>query len=354
MKKILDLRKQLNCAALIQNPKNRRYLTGFSSSDGMVLICDKVYLLLDFRYTESAIIKQKNGEIPSEIQIICPEKSFLETVAQLLEENGESVLAFEEDYVSYKAFETLRYKLDKIKLVAMGGIVEKLRQQKSPSELEKIKAAQKITDDAFEHILNFINPSRTEIEIAAEIDCFFRKNGAYPAFDTICVSGKNSSLPHGVPQDIPLTKNSFLTMDFGACLDGYCSDMTRTVVVGKADQKMKQVYSTVLKAQNAVFSVLKGNMQGDAVDAVARNIIYNCGYKGCFGHSLGHSLGLDIHEAPNFSPTNHGIVPSGCVLSVEPGIYINGMYGVRIEDIVYLTDSGFINLTASKKDLIEL
>lgn len=354
MKNILNLKSQLSCAAIIQNPKNRRYLSGFSSSDGMLVICDKAYLLLDFRYAEAARIKQKNGAIPSEIEIVCPEKGFTDFVLQVLKRCGQKTLAFEESYVTYSSYENMKKSLGDIELIPMGSIVEKLRQIKSQSEVKKIKASQEITDKAFEHILNFINPKRTETEIAAEIDHFFRKNGAYPSFDTICVSGTKSSLPHGVPENIPLTLNGFLTMDFGACLDGYCSDMTRTVVVGKADDKMKSIYKTVLQAQEAVFKILRGGLNGNTVDSAARDLIYNAGYKGCFGHSLGHSLGLDIHEAPNFSPNNPNPVPAGCVVSVEPGIYIEGMYGVRIEDIVYLTDNGFENLTASSKELIEL
>lgn len=354
MKNILNLKSRISCAALIQNPKNRRYLTDFASSDGMLLICDKAYLILDFRYAESARLKQAAGKIPSELEIILAEKSFLDIVLEILNKNGAKTLAFEEDYVSYKAYENLKKRLGGIELVPLGGKVEQLRQIKSDAELEKIKASQEITDKAFEHILNFINPERTETEVAAELDYFFRKNGAYPAFDTICVSGTKSSLPHGVPENVKLTQNGFLTMDFGACLDGYCSDMTRTVVVGKADDRMKTVYNTVLEAQNAAFSAIHGGIVGKVADAAARDLIYAAGYKGCFGHSLGHSLGLDIHEAPNFSPNNPSPIPSGCVLSVEPGIYIEGRYGVRIEDIVYLTDDGYVNLTHSPKKLIEL
>ena len=354
MKKINALKRDVGCSILVQSPKNRRYLSGFNSSDGTLLISDKAYLLLDFRYAEAARIKQKNGVIPQEIEIICPDKSPMDIVMDILNRNGEKKLAFEESYVTYGAYEALQKKLSGIELVPVGNAIQKLRSIKSAHELEKIKAAQSITDAAFSHILNFINPNRTELEVAAEIDCFFRRNGAFTAFDTICVSGAKSSLPHGVPEDIKLTENGFLTMDFGACLDGYCSDMTRTVVVGKADEKMKEVYSTVLTAQKAVLKSLCGGLDGKTVDGIARDIIYNAGYKGCFGHSLGHSLGLDIHESPNFSPSNPFSVPAGCVVSVEPGIYIEGLYGVRIEDIVYLTNDGHINLTKSPKELIEL
>ncbi|MBE6688611.1 MAG: aminopeptidase P family protein [Ruminococcaceae bacterium] len=354
MNNIQKFLSQLSCAAIIQNPKNRRYLTGFSSSDGVLLICEKPYLLLDFRYAESARIKKQQGIIPAEIEIICPERSFFTEVLQIMQKCDCKTLAFEENYVTFKAYKDMCKALDGIHLIPLENAVEKLRQIKSEDELKKIKAAQEITDSAFEHILGFISRDRTETEIAAEIDHYFRQNGAFTAFDTICVSGAKSSLPHGVPENIPITPNGFLTMDFGACLDGYCSDMTRTVVVGKADEKMKSVYSTVLEAQDAALSVIHGGIIGKEADSAARDVIYNAGYKGCFGHSLGHSLGLDIHESPNFSPKNEFPVPSGSVLSVEPGIYIEGLYGVRIEDIVYLTDEGCINLTRSTKKLIEL
>ncbi|MBQ9940673.1 MAG: aminopeptidase P family protein [Clostridia bacterium] len=354
MKNIEKLSNSFQKCILIQNPKNRRYLSGFSSSDGMLLIADKPYLILDFRYVGAARIKKSQGIIPDNIEIIMPQKSFIDQVRDILESKGIDTLFFEDDYLSFREYSRLKEKLAPIQLLPLGNAVNELRKIKSPAELEKIKSAQKITDLAFEHILNFINPDSTETEIAAELEHFMALRGACPAFDTICVSGIKSSLPHGVPENIRLTNNSFLTMDFGACVDGYCSDMTRTVVIGKADSKMKEIYNIVLKAQSAAFSIIKGGIDGKVCDSAARDVIYNAGYQGCFGHSLGHSLGLDIHESPNFSPSNPSPVPSGCVLSVEPGIYIDGLYGVRIEDIVYLTDDGFINLTKSTKELIEI
>ena len=354
VERINRLYQSANNYILIQNPKNRRYLSGFASSDGTLLVGEKTYLFLDFRYTESARIKQKNGLIPKEIEIIMPTKGVLDHVKEILDKNGVNALMFEDDYTTVRQYNVLKEKLCGIELIPLGGAVNELRRIKSRDELKKIKASQEITDKAFTHILDFINPLRTESEIAAEIDHFIALCGARTAFDTICVSGKKSSLPHGVPENVRVTQNAFLTMDFGACLDGYCSDMTRTVVVGKADDKMKNVYNTVLKAQKAAFDIIKGGVNGKEADAAARDVIYGAGYEGCFGHALGHSLGLDIHEPPNFSTGNNSPVPSGCVVSVEPGIYIEGLYGVRIEDIVFLTDNGFENLTHSTKELIEI
>ena len=192
----------------------------------------------------------------------------------------------------------------------------------------------------------------TERALALELEYFMFRNGAdTKAFNTIAVSGKKSSLPHGVPEDIPVAQG-FLTMDFGAKVGGYCSDMTRTVYIGKPSDEEIKVYNTVLAAQNAAFPVIHGGVLGKDVDKAARDVIEGAGYTGAFGHSLGHSLGMEVHERPNFSPSEQGVVPSGAVLSVEPGIYLEGKYGVRIEDIVFVTDEGCENLTHSSKELV--
>ena len=185
-------------------------------------------------------------------------------------------------------------------------------------------------------------------------ESFIRKNGGEPAFGTIAVSGANSSLPHGHPSDIKLEKNSFLTMDFGARLDGYCSDMTRTVVMGRADDEMKNIYNIVLEAQQKAIDVVKADVFGSTVDKAARDYIASNGYGACFGHSTGHGLGIDVHEYPSFSPKFDFPVSENSVLSVEPGIYIPGLYGVRIEDLVVIKDKNVHNLTKSPKNLIEI
>ena len=192
-------------------------------------------------------------------------------------------------------------------------------------------------------------------DVAAELEYFMKKKGAQcPAFETIAVSGKKSSMPHGVPESIVLTENSFLTMDFGAKYNGYCSDMTRTVVLGKADDEMKRVYNTVLEAQLAGIAAAHGGALGKDVDKAARDIIDNAGYKGLFGHSLGHSLGIEIHENPRFAPKFDKECPVQSIITVEPGIYIPGKYGVRIEDMVLLGKDGCRDLTHSPKQLIEI
>ena len=239
--------------------------------------------------------------------------------------------------------------------VGIPAITTDFRAIKSDFEVSMIEKAQSITDAAFDHILGYIKPGLTETDVAAELEFFMKKKGAQcPAFETIAVSGKKSSMPHGVPESIVLTENSFLTMDFGAKYNGYCSDMTRTVVLGKADDEMKRVYNTVLEAQLAGIAAAHGGALGKDVDKAARDIIDNAGYKGLFGHSLGHSLGIEIHENPRFAPKFDKECPVHSIITVEPGIYIPGKYGVRIEDMVLLGKDGCRDLTHSPKQLIEI
>jgi Xaa-Pro aminopeptidase len=230
-----------------------------------------------------------------------------------------------------------------------------LRERKDPGELALIQAAQGITDGCFSYILNFIKPGRTEREIALEMFRHMMEQGAEGlAFDTICVSGVNSSLPHGVPTERRLEAGDFLTMDFGAMVGGYCSDMTRTVAIGHVTEEMSRVYHTVLEAQRKAIAAVKKGMICSQVDKRARNIIYGAGYEGCFGHGLGHSVGLDIHEEPRFSPACGRECQEGMILTVEPGIYLEGKFGCRIEDMVFIGEDSVLNLTHSPKELMIL
>ncbi|MBO5327479.1 MAG: M24 family metallopeptidase, partial [Clostridia bacterium] len=228
---------------------------------------------------------------------------------------------------------------------------------KDARELDAIAAAQELTDAAFSHILHYLKRGVREIDVALELELFMRRNGAEGiAFDTIAVSGTGSALPHGVPRAREL-ENGFLTMDFGARFGGYCADMTRTVVIGKADDAMKHLYQTVLKAQEAALAAAKGGISCRALDRVARDIIEGAGYRGCFGHSLGHGVGIDIHESPRLSPTarEDAVLCAGHVVTVEPGIYIEGKYGCRIEDMIAVnTDGSIRNFTKSTKELLEI
>ena len=342
-------------ALLITSDVNRFYASGMKSSDGYMLItADSADLFLDFRYFEAATKKQSSGEIDAGITIHLAEKSRKENLEDIFSAHDVKKLLCENKRLTVFEFDGIKNSLPCVEVEGDDGIVDKVRSVKDADEIDLIRKAQTITDMAFEHILGFITPEKTEIEIALELEFFMRKHGSQGvAFDTICVSGQNSSLPHGVPGDKRIG-NGFVTMDFGARYKGYCSDMTRTVCVGKPTEKMRHVYDTVLEAQRCAFEKIHSGVVGRQVDEAARNIIYDAGYKGCFGHSTGHSLGIEIHEAPNFSPRCETEIPEGAVLSVEPGIYLNAEFGVRIEDIVVVTQKGYENLTKSTKDFIIL
>ncbi len=340
-------------AVIISSEINQRYISGFPFTDGYLLVTrGKSYLVTDFRYEEAA----RAGADPG-LEVAVPQCAMLDYVARRVFENDCRSLAFEEEALSYAVYERFKAALPGVDLVpGASAILSKLREIKDEDELKYIAAAQNIADAAFLHILKFIKPDMTEREVALELEFFMRKHGAEGmAFETIAVSGSASSMPHGVPRDKKLERG-FLTMDFGAKVGGYCSDMTRTIVLGRADADMKRLYNTVLSAQLAALEVIKEGAGLSEVDLTARNIIDRAGYEGCFGHKLGHGVGLFIHENPRLSPTapEDARLVAGQVVTVEPGIYIAGKYGCRIEDLVYVICEGKINLTHSPKELIEL
>ena len=339
--------------AIISSPLNIRYLCGFDYTDGYLVIFDKhAYLLADFRYIEAA------RSAVNEFEVIMPKADMLGAIKDLAQKHGVSSMAIEEADVTLRDFSKMKDALEGISLSSGASkILTRMRTVKTPEELNIIAQAQSITDAAFEHILGFITPERTEREIALELEFFMRGHGAESvAFDTIAVSGAASSLPHGVPSDKRLSRG-FLTMDFGAKFNGYCSDMTRTVVIGKADPQMKQLYNTVLSAQLAALDGIREGMACKEADKIARDIIDKAGYGGCFGHSLGHGVGVHIHELPSLSPKakDDSVLQKGNVVTVEPGIYIEGKYGCRIEDMIAIDhDGSVINFTKSSKELIEI
>ncbi|MBO5939353.1 MAG: aminopeptidase P family protein [Clostridia bacterium] len=340
--------------ALISSEVNQRYLSDFPFSDGYLLVTpEHAYLLTDSRYAEAA------REQVRDFKILLPKKKMTDTLAELISEHRIAKLALEEDSVSYSDYQDFCKALAPAGLLSGASkILRELRAVKTPDEIERIAKAQEITDRAFTHILNFIstNANVTEQEVALELEFFMRKQGSDGvAFDTIAVSGPASSRPHGVPSDAKL-RRGFLTMDFGARVDGYCADMTRTVVIGKADEELKTIYSTVLAAQrNALEQIHEGMLCRDA-DELARSVIREAGYGDAFGHSLGHGVGLDVHEAPSLSPKakEDSLLKVGNVVTVEPGIYLEGRCGCRIEDMVAITENGIRNFTKSTKELIEL
>ena len=335
-------------AIIITDELNQYYISGFRYTDGFVVVTKQsAHIVTDFRYIEAA-----EALAPAGFEIVAP-KSMREYIADVFAKENVKTVAFEEDRVTYSALEALKKDI-KAEFVTSRGVIEEMRRYKDRGEVEKILAAQKITDDAFEHILKVMTPDMTEIDVAVELEFFMRKQGAEEkSFDTIAVSGAASSLPHGVPRNVKLEKG-FFTMDYGCVVDGYHSDMTRTVVLGKADEDMKKLYNTVLHAQVSAIEGAKVGMKCSAIDAIARDIIEGAGYHGCFGHGTGHGVGLEIHEEPRFSPKSADFFKSGHIITVEPGIYIAGKGGCRIEDMIYADGEKVVNLTGARKELIEL
>lgn len=341
-------------AALISSSQNRFYLSEFRYDDGYLLVLpDAAYLLADFRYIEAAKKEAAEGFF-----VLRPAGTMNDAVRELLQKHKASTLLIEEAGVTVAEHRRLTESLDGIALISGGSkLLSEMRVYKDERELAAMATAQELTDAAFSHILTYLHRGIREIDVALELEFFMRKNGADGlAFDTIAVSGTASALPHGVPRDRAL-ENGFLTMDFGARYGGYCSDMTRTVVIGKADEEMKRLYETVLAAQRAALNAAKGGIGCRALDKTARDIIEGAGYKGRFGHSLGHGVGIDIHEAPRLSPSaaEDAVLCAGHVVTVEPGVYIEGKYGCRIEDMIAVNADGSIrNFTKSTKELLEI
>lgn len=341
-------------SALIVTPENRRYFTDFSSSDGILVVTREGSIFFtDSRYIEAA-----------KKTITCCEvtegKKVYEQIRDFLNAKGVKNIAVEQSGITLAQFENLKQNenLKSFEIIGDNSLdkaIKTLRQIKSQAETDKIKAAQRIAEKAFEHILNFIKVGRTEKEIQLELDFFMLKNGAEAlSFDTIAVSGVNSSMPHGVPSDKKIENGDFITMDFGAVVDGYHSDMTRTVAVGFVTDEQHQIYETVLSAQRNALSVLKAGVTCADADKAARDIIAAKGYGEFFGHGTGHGVGIEIHESPNLSPKSNAVLEAGNIVTVEPGIYLPGKFGVRIEDMAFITENGYENLTKAEKSLIIL
>ncbi len=339
-------------AVLILSRENRLYFSGFKSSAGALLITPASNtLFVDFRYFEKA----KQTVTVLEVLLI---ENLYSQIGEILKAQNIKTVFLETNYVNLERFSAISSALPELEISESNKIskeIDLLRQIKSDKEISLIKEAQALTDETFSHILNFIKEGKTEKEIALEMEFFIRKKGSIGVpFNFIVVSGKNSSLPHGVPTDKPLQNGDFITMDFGAVVDSYCSDMTRTVALGKPSEEQIKVYDTVLTAQTLALEKIAPNQKCRDIDKVARDYIYNNKYEGCFGHGLGHSVGLLIHENPSFNTQDETLLQKGMVLTVEPGIYLENKFGVRIEDMVAITDKGYVNLTKSPKNLIIL
>ena len=339
-------------AILVSDGYNMRYLSGFTGATGYLLITkNSKTLFTDSRYTIAAKAQAPDYTVVE----VGSSRDYCAVINQVLVAEQVSVLGFEALQVRYSEYMNLKERLKVKDLVPLKDELARLRRIKTKEEIACMRQAEHIGDLAFEEVLHHIRPGVTEMEIAAKLEYIMKLNGADKlSFETIVASGVNSSKPHAEPSNRKIEKGDFVTMDFGCVYKGYCSDMTRTVVVGKANKKQKEIYSTVLKAQLAVLDMLTPGLRGKDYDTVARTIIYEAGYEGCFGHGLGHSVGLEIHENPRFSMLEEDIIEPGMIMTVEPGIYIPDFGGVRIEDMVVITEESHENFAHSSKELIEL
>lgn len=340
-------------AALIHYDKNRRYFTHFPSSEGVLLVTAQGgHLLMDFRYAEAAAKQAENCEV-------LEFTSMAESLQRLLAQNGIQRVYLEEETLSLGRAKRFQQIIEKAgaEAVQNGDLdkaIRELRMVKTDYEVAKIEAAQEITDAAFKHILAYIREGVTEQEIALEIEFFMRKNGAEGvAFAPIVAAGANGSMCHAVPSDNRIKPGDFITMDTGALLDGFHSDMTRTVALGRVSPEQEKVYHTVLQAQLAAMEAVKPGVPCRDIDKIARDIIEK-EYPGRFGHGLGHGVGFEIHEEPRFSVNDATPCKPGMVVTDEPGIYLPNQFGVRIEDMLLVTQEGCRSLTKSPKELMIL
>ena len=337
-------------AMLVTSAPGERYAVGFEGEGWVLVSRDGARYSTDGRYIEAAR-QQVTG---AEIVLTERGQSHLALAREEIRRRGLKRVGFESGRVS--ADELGRWK-DSLpcELVAAQGLLDGLRAAKDEEELARMRQAQRITDEAFREILNFIRPGLTEQEVAARLVYeLLRRGGRRVSFDPIVAAGANGSMPHAVPGKTVIQPGMFVTMDFGCVYEGYCSDMTRTVAVGQPTDEMERVYHTVLEAQRAGIAAARAGVTGSEVDRAARQAIQQAGYGSFFSHSFGHSLGLEIHESPNASPSEQTVFPAGAVISAEPGIYLPGHFGVRIEDVLVLREGGCEDITQAPKNLIVL
>ena len=340
-------------AVLLTCEANRFYASGFHSfgTDGVAVVTrNRNYYFTDSRYTEAAARHVRDAEIRQTDR----EHPYSALINEVTEKEHITRMGYEDEYMTAADFRRFSEKLH-CELVPATELLWTLRAVKDQAELECMIQAQRIAEKALADILGEIRPGVTEKEIAALLLYKMLHYGAEDkSFDPIVVSGPNGSLPHGVPSEKPIQAGEFVTMDFGCKFGGYCSDMTRTVAVGHVTEEMETVYNTVLKAQLAGIAAAKADVTGAAVDGAARQVIADAGYGPYFGHSFGHSVGVEIHENPNATPSNSKPLPAGVVISAEPGIYLPGKLGVRIEDVIVITEQGCQDITLAPKELLIL
>ena len=338
-------------ALLLTSVYNRLYAAQYRVAEGVAVVTrEGAYYFTDSRYIEAAEKNLKGFTV----RMTHPGSSEIERINEVIGEHTIKKLGFEENDMTYGDYLRYNEALHAV-LVPMQAKIDAFRATKEPWEIELMRKAQAITDQTFSELCKTIQAGMTEKELEAELLYRLYKHGAEgPSFDPIVVSGPNTSLPHGVPGERKLEFGDFITMDFGCIYGGYCSDMTRTVALGFVSEEMDKVYKTVLKAQLAGIAATKAGVAGRDIDGAARKVIADAGYGDYFGHGYGHSLGILIHEAPNANTRNDQPMPEGAVVSAEPGIYLPGKFGVRIEDVTVITETGCEVLTKSPKNLIIL
>lgn len=349
MRRVNRIREQLLAQAadvfLCSNPVNRRYLTGFTGSAGLAWIsADLKAILTDFRYIEQVKVESPSWQL---IRIENP----LDTFRELIERHQVKKIAYEADYVTVEQLRQWEEALA-VEFVGISGWVQKLRMIKTEEEIEFIHQAAQIGDQAFAELLPSIRSGVSEQELALELEFLMRKAGASGmSFAPIVASGPQSALPHARPSGRILSYGDFVVFDFGCVVNGYCSDMTRTIVVGEPEEKHLLIYDLVLKAQLESLAAVAPGKKGSELDAIAREVIGEAGYGEYFGHGLGHSVGLEIHENPRLSKTDQTVLEPGMIVTVEPGVYLPGFGGVRIEDLVAVTEDGHRVLTSTFKEM---
>lgn len=353
MNKLERLQSRIGSIAdcgIITDDINRRYFTGMKSSAGVLLVFpEETVFVIDFRYIEKA------KKTVKDCKVVLESSKPMEQIKEILAAHNAKSAAVDSETCTVSQLNMYREKLG-VEVVGddnFAKAVREIRLVKTQDEIEKIISAQRIAEAGFEYTLDFIKAGKTEREVQLALDFYMLSHGAEAlSFDTIALSGKNTSLPHGVPSDKVIENGEFVLMDFGAVVDGYHSDMTRTVCVGKPTEEMERVYGIVLRAQETALSQLKAGISGYDLDKTARDIISAESYGDNFGHSLGHGVGVEIHESPVASPRRKNIIPENSVITVEPGIYIEDKFGVRIEDFAVVKADGCENLTLAPKNLI--
>ncbi|MDR3050804.1 MAG: Xaa-Pro peptidase family protein [Oscillospiraceae bacterium] len=338
-------------AALLHNRTNIRYFSGYTG-EGLALIDALEHAIItDFRYTEQAM-----REAPAfAVHEITPQAQHNAVAFARVQAAGVTTVAVEEDALTYADYKALCKAMPGVTFVSLEGVPESMRQIKDADEIELLAQANALTARGFDHICGFIRPGLTEKQIAIELWRWLLENGAESlAFDTIVASGPNGSLCHAIPGPRAVRQGDLITLDFGAKVGGYCADMTRTLALGKISDEQRRMYDTVRQAQQLALDAAKPGAACRDVDAAARVYIDAAGYAGRFGHGLGHATGLDIHEDPRCNTTTQAILKPGMTMTIEPGVYIPDVGGVRIEDSVVITDTGCRILTPATKDLVVL